>query len=149
MFLIVPPPLGGTVGERTAMLNSFEFTLSVRTSAEISPPPLSEILFLHRFEQEEVGRWSRQKGKRAATSCSLFCDTETVQRSVLRTALSSVCHSQQEKSYISDLEKAPKWTVFVMARNNSSQGTSLLTPVNRYLPQQFKKSLAGFSISLT
>lgn len=93
LLLIVPPPLGGTVGEKTAMLNSFPpsqfIPHSLSLSADISPPPLSEILFLHRFEQEEVGRWSRQKRQACGpltTSCSLFCDTKIVPRSVLRAA---------------------------------------------------------------
>lgn len=76
-----PPTARGTVGDKTAMLNSpSDISLPVY-SADISPPPLSEILFLHRFEQEEVGRWSRQKRQACgplATSCSLFCDTKSV-----------------------------------------------------------------------
>lgn len=94
------PTARGTVGERTAMLNSFELSLSpgLSLSADISPPPLPEIVFLHRFEQEEVGRWSRQKRQACGpltTSCSLFCDTKTVPRSVLRSALSPVRHSRR------------------------------------------------------
>lgn len=82
------------------MLELFQSSpLGLFLSADISPPPQSEILFLHRFEaEEEVGRWSRQKRQACGpltTSCSLFCDTKTVPRSVLRTALSPARHSRR------------------------------------------------------
>lgn len=92
------------------MLSSFSSPLSfLFLSADISPPPQSEILFLHRFEQQqqeeeeaaEVGRWSRQKRQACGpltTSCSLFCDTKPVPRSVLRAVLSPARHSRRRKS---------------------------------------------------
>lgn len=108
------PTARGTVGERTAMLNSFpsRFSLSVYSPlvslADISPPSPVGDLFLHRFEQEEVvvvvvGRWSRQKRRACGpltTSCSLFCDTETVPRSVLRAAPRPVRHSRRRNPLI-------------------------------------------------
>lgn len=61
------PTARGTVGEQTAASDRLPLSpLGLLLSAEISPPPLAEVWFLHRFEQEEVGRWSRRKGKRAA-----------------------------------------------------------------------------------
>lgn len=111
-FWSFPHRSGGTVGERgTAVLSSFSSPLSfLFLSADISPPPQSEILFLHRFEQQqqeeeeaaaEVGRWSRQKRQACGpltTSCSLFCDTKPVPRSVLRAVLSPARHSRRRKS---------------------------------------------------
>lgn len=47
-------------------------SLSVYSSADISPPPLSEILFLRRFEEEEVGRWSWQKKANVRPSDNLM-----------------------------------------------------------------------------
>lgn len=82
------------------MLELFQSSpLGLFLSADISPPPQSEILFLHRFEEEEeVGRWSRQKRQACGpltTSCSLFCDTKTVPRSVVSAALSPARHSRR------------------------------------------------------
>lgn len=134
------PTARGTVGEKTAMLNRFPLTvlpLGLVLSADISPPPLSEILFLRRFEQEEVGRWSLQKRQACGpltTSCSLFCDTKTVPRSVLGAAVSPVCHSRRRN---------PVFQVWNAPARSLGQGTTMiiailvLSPGGRHLMQQF------------
>lgn len=96
-------------------------TLGLFLSADINPPPLSEILFLHRFlrvEQEEVGRWSRQKRQAngpPTTSCSLFCDTKIVPRSVLHGTISLVRHSRR-RNPVFQVWSASKWSVSARAR---------------------------------
>lgn len=96
------------------MLNSLPHSpLGLFLSADISPPPLSEILFLHRFEQEEVGRWSRRKGKRAAL-CQPHVASSATQKlsqdpsSVVRSVLSAIVGG---KSCISGLKRSSKESV--------------------------------------
>ncbi len=98
-----------------------EFSLS----ADISPPPLSEILFLHRFEQEEVGRWSRQKRQACGpltTSCSLFCDPKTVPTSVLRAALSPVRHTRRRNAV---------FQVWIAPEKSVGQGKKIITGIQK------------------
>lgn len=92
------PTAWGTVGDQTTILNSPWQTSLPVYSAAIRPPPLSEILFLYRFEQGEEGRWSRKKRQACGpltTSCSLFYNTKNVPRSMLRAAVSPARHSRR------------------------------------------------------
>lgn len=124
MFKSFPPPLGGrgrrgTVGDKTAM-----FQLSLRYVPPRSilcryqpPSPCREILFLHRFEQEEavvVGRWSRRKRQACGpreTSCSLlFCDKTRLEGTTVHRAAAAAAafkptthHRPADKSRISAL----------------------------------------------
>lgn len=117
------PTAWGTVGERTAMLNCFPHSSPSRfiplCRYQSVPLPCRRVCFF-RFEQEEVGRWSRQKRQACGpltTSCSLFCDTKTVQRSVLRAALSLVRHSRRRN---------PVFQVWNAPVNSLSKGTEML-----------------------
>lgn len=108
MFKSFPPPLGGTVGDKTAMFQlSLRYVPPRSILCRYQPPfPCREILFLHRFEQEEeeevvvvavVGRWSRRKRQACGpreTSCSLlFCDKTRLEGTTVHRAAAAAAAS--------------------------------------------------------
>lgn len=123
MLWSFPHRLGDGRGEDSNVeLFPSQFSLSVYSSLQISvsPPPLSESLFLQIWTGGG-GKVESAKKRQACgpltTSCSLFCDTKTVPRSVLRAALSLVRHSRRRN---------PVFQVWNAPVKSLSKGTEML-----------------------
>ena len=114
--MVVPPPLGGTVGEKRAMLNSF-LTLSVYSSLQLSVPlPFRRFCFFTDFNRRRWEGGVGEKGKRVRPLWQPHVASSATQKlskdpsSVLLSVLSAIVG--RRKPVISAL----KWGVSIRAR---------------------------------